>query len=94
MSSKIFVEHALHVAWIPFSSPEPVVSWSSVSPVALGTKILVYSFEPGLNSRVIATVGLIMTIGLSIHRSTHSKKHFDYRAKTRLTGPEVRAAAT
>ena len=83
MSSKIFVEHALHVAWIPFSSPEPVVSLSSVSPVALGTRILVYSFEPRL-----------MTIGLSIHRSTHSKKHFDHRAKTRLTGPEVRAAAT
>ena len=94
MSGKIFVEHALHVAWIPFSSPEPVVSWSSVSPVALETRILVYSFEPRLNSRAIATVGLIMTIGLSIHRSTHSKKHFDHRAKTRLTGPEFRTAAT
>ena len=85
ISSKIFVEHALHVAWILFSSPEPVVSWSSVSPMALGTRLLMYSFRPRLKSRAIATVGLIMTIGLSVYRSTHSKKHFDHRAKTRLT---------
>ena len=94
MSSKIFVEHALHVAWIPFLSPEPVVSRSNVSPVALGTRILV-CFEPRLNSRAIATMGLIMTISfISIHRSTHSIKYLDHRAKTRLTGPEVRAAVT
>ena len=50
-----------------------------------------YSFEPRPNSRGLA--GSVMTIGLLINRCSHSKKPV-WREKTRLTGPEVRAAAT
>ena len=51
------------------------------------------SFESRPNSRVFGTAGSVVTIGLSIKECSHSKKPL-CREKTRLTGPEVWAAAT
>ena len=45
------------------------------------------------NSCVLATAGLVMTIGLSINRSLHSNKPV-WRERTRLTSSEVWAPAT
>ena len=42
------------------------------------------SFEPRPNSRVLATAGSVMTIGLSINGCSHSKKPV-WRERTRLT---------
>ena len=36
--------------------------------------LLGYSFEPRPNSRVLATAGSVMPIGLSINGCSHSKK--------------------
>ena len=38
-----------------------------------------YSFEPRPNSRVLGTVGSVMTIGLSLNRCSQSNKTFDER---------------
>ena len=54
--------------------------------------LLEYSSEPMPNSCVLATAGLVMTIGLSINRSLHSNKPV-WREKTRLTSSEVWASA-
>ena len=55
--------------------------------------LLGYSFEPRSSSRVPATAGSIMTIGLSINGCSHSKKPV-WPERTRLASPEVWAAAT
>ena len=55
--------------------------------------LLEYSSEPMPNSCVLATAGLVMTIGLSINRSLHSNKPV-WRERTRLTSSKVWAAAT
>ena len=55
-----------------------------------------YSFEPRPNSRALATEVLVVTIGFSLNSNKwmlHSKKPV-WRERTRLTGPEVWAAAT
>ena len=36
--------------------------------------LLGYSFEPRPNSRVLATAGSVMPIGLSVNGCSHSKK--------------------
>ena len=46
------------------------------------------SFEPRRNSRVLATVGSVMTIGLSENGCSHSKKPV-WQEKTGLTSPGV-----
>ena len=51
------------------------------------------SFKPRPNSWLLATAGSVMTIGLSINGCSHSKKTV-WRERTRLTSPEVWAAAT
>ena len=55
--------------------------------------LLRYSFGPRLKNRALATAGSFMTIGLSINGCSHSIKPVG-RGKTRLTSPEVQAAAT
>ena len=55
--------------------------------------LLGYSFKPRPNSWLLATAGSVMTIGLSINGCSHSKKPV-WRERTRLTSPEVWAAAT
>ena len=55
--------------------------------------LLGYSFKPRPNSWLLATAGSVMTIGLSINGCWHSKKPV-WRERTRLTSPEVWAAAT
>ena len=40
----------------------------------MNSMLLGYSFQPGSNSCALATVGLVMTIGISINRRLHSKK--------------------
>ena len=51
------------------------------------------SFEPRPNNHALGTTDSVMTIGLSINGCSHSKK-LVWRGKTRLSSPEVRAAAT
>ena len=55
--------------------------------------LLGYSFEPRPNSCTLGIALSVMTIGLSIDGSSHSKKPV-WREITRLTGPEGWAAAT
>ena len=55
--------------------------------------LLGYSSKPRPNSWLLATAGSVMTIGLSINGCSHSKKPV-WRERTRLTSPEVSAAAT
>ena len=52
-----------------------------------------YSFEPRPTSCALASVGMVMTISLSINECFCSKKPV-WRERTRLTSPEVWAAAT
>ena len=48
--------------------------------------LLGYSFEPRPNSRVLATAGSVMPIGLSINGCSHSKKKKNsWQERTRLT---------
>ena len=55
--------------------------------------LLGYSFEPRPNSRVLATVSSVMTIGLSMKGLWHSEQP-GWRERTRLPSIEVWAAAT
>ena len=55
--------------------------------------LLGYSFEPRPNSRVLATVSSVMTIGLSMKGCWHSKQP-GWRERTRLPSVEVWAAVT
>ena len=55
--------------------------------------LLRYSFVPRLRYCALATAGSFMTIGLSINGCSLSIKPV-WRGKTRLTSPEVQAAAT
>ena len=55
--------------------------------------LLGYNFEPRPNSCALASAGMVMTIGLSINGCFYSKK-LVWRERTRLTNPEVWAAAT
>ena len=55
--------------------------------------LLGYCFEPRPNIGLLSTAGSDMTIGLLINGCSHSKKPV-WREITRLTGPEVWAAAT
>ena len=57
--------------------------------------LLGYSFEPRPKSRVLATAGSVMTIGLSLNGCSHSKKkQFDEIEQDFKTSPENWAAAT
>ena len=58
--------------------------------------LLGFSFESRSKSRALATAGSVMTIGLSKNRCSQSKKKNKtvLQEKTRLTNPEVWAAAT
>ena len=61
--------------------------------LSIRSMLLGYSFEPRSNRRALATVGSVMTIGLSKNGCSHSKKPV-WREKTTLTSPDVWAAAT
>ena len=47
--------------------------------------LLGYSFEHRPNSRVLATAGSVITIGLLINGCSHLKKEWVWRERTRLT---------
>ena len=51
--------------------------------------LLGYCFEPSPCRRALGTAVTAMTIGLS--KKLFSRKKADWREKTRLTSPEVRA---
>ena len=55
--------------------------------------LLGYSFEPRTNSWALVSGGSVIRIGLSTNGSSHSTTPV-WREKTRLTSPEIRAAAT
>ena len=69
------------------------LDFRDTAPLSMRGMLLGYSSEPRPKSRALATAGWVMAIGLSTNGCSHSKKPV-WRENTRLTSPEVQAAAS